>query len=663
VRTCAESNCRLDPLDALRQGQNPRIQPRIRFHIPAPVRLARCTNLLEVSSMIGHRTLTWIMAGPASRGMAPNLCSIWGSSARDLCQIKPACRPVEDNHKMYRLFPIRSVLLLLFALVVVAPARAQSEDAFALRVDEILHASELPYLHRAGLGRESGVLRTLYGNRAGEPLWEQSGKPSAQALSLLQTLQDAQDDGLDPAQYEADLLARKLAELQSGPDATAAAWADWDVALSAVALRFIRHLHYGRIDPHRAGFDLNIPRAAIDLPATMEQLAGASDFAGTIAAIEPHFRHYHLLKSALAKYRQLAADETLTTLPGFAGKSIRPGQAYAGAAALRQRLSIFGDLPQADVVADKAASSEVLDEVLAAALSRFQQRHGLTMDGILGKGTLAALNVPPAVRVRQIELSLERWRWLPEFATPPIIVNIPEFRLFAFQSNEDLEEGMLNMEVVVGQAYQEKRTPVFLGSLQYVVFRPYWDVPPSIARREILPAVRRDSRYLQAHHMELVRGGADNSPVVEATAGNIALLAAGKIRMRQIPGPDNALGEIKFLLPNPYNVYLHSTPAHQLFAQARRAFSHGCIRVSDPTALAAYVLRNAGDEWPAERIDAAMNGAPNQRVRLSQPIQVMILYATAVAAESGRIYFFDDIYGHDHNLEKLLGLTPAALKQ
>ncbi|MBS0421210.1 MAG: L,D-transpeptidase family protein [Proteobacteria bacterium] len=271
-------------------------------------------------------------------------------------------------------------------------------------------------------------------------------------------------------------------------------------------------------------------------------------------------------------------------------------------------------------------------------------------------------------QIRKIELTLERWRWLPEFSTPPIIVNIPQFRLFAFQTTRDLKAEIAQMDVIVGRAFPRFRTPVFAADLRYVVFRPYWDIPYSITKKEMLPELRRKRDFWQKQHLELVAGPGDSAPVVPFTAQNLDLLEAGKLRLRQQPGADNALGLIKFMLPNEYNVYLHSTPARQLFARSRRAFSHGCIRVSDPVLLATHVLRNAGDTWTAEAITAAMNGTETLRVKLKTPIRVMIVYATALAQEDGTTVFFDDIYGHDRRLEQLMGLpavvpTQSAMNQ
>ena len=240
------------------------------------------------------------------------------------------------------------------------------------------------------------------------------------------------------------------------------------------------------------------------------------------------------------------------------------------------------------------------------------------------------------------------------------MVNIPEFRLFALHSAADREADMLRMDVIVGRTYPEMRTPVFVGDLKYVVFRPYWDVPRSIVVKEILPAIQRNPNYLDKNHFELVSGQRDDSPVMPNTPENIAALRASHLRLRQQPGPDNPLGPVKFLLPNDYNVYLHGTPAQHYFSASQRTFSHGCIRVSDPLSLAEYVLHNASGDWTRDTIEAAMNGDLNQRVKLNQSIPVMILYGTAMANEAGEVLFFNDIYSYDEKLEKLLGLAPTS---
>jgi murein L,D-transpeptidase YcbB/YkuD len=265
-----------------------------------------------------------------------------------------------------------------------------------------------------------------------------------------------------------------------------------------------------------------------------------------------------------------------------------------------------------------------------------------------------------AARVRKIDLTLERWRWLPPFQTPPIIVNVPEFRLFAFRQLADRAADILQMDVIVGRTFPRTRTPVFAADMKSVIFRPYWDVPRSIMLREMLPKIRANPGYLASQHLEIVSNGA-GAAVLPATAASLQELAAGMARLRQQPGPDNALGLIKFDLPNFHSIYLHSTPAQQLFLRSRRAFSHGCIRVSDPVALAAYVLRDTPGGWTPARIEAAMHGTETRRVTLAKPIRVMILYGTVLAKENGEVLFFDDLYGEDRQLERLLGLAPITI--
>jgi murein L,D-transpeptidase YcbB/YkuD len=235
----------------------------------------------------------------------------------------------------------------------------------------------------------------------------------------------------------------------------------------------------------------------------------------------------------------------------------------------------------------------------------------------------------------------------------PIIVNIPQFRLFAFESTTDSEALIRQMDVIVGKAFEATQTPVFSADMSYVVFRPYWEVPYSIALKEIVPGARTNPASIEKHQMEIVRGSGDAAVVMANTAENVELLAKGVLRLRQKPGPNNSLGLVKFMLPNPYNVYLHSTPAQALFGESRRDFSHGCVRVSDPVGLAQYVLRES-PEWTREKIQAAMNGSSPTTVTLKHRIRVFIVYGTALATEKGNVLFFDDIYGHDQRLEEAL---------
>jgi murein L,D-transpeptidase YcbB/YkuD len=546
-------------------------------------------------------------------------------------------------------------LTLIFCLLLLLAATTHAAD---ITDSEARVADALGKLLMASPGQPedaTDALPSLYQQRNFTPLWYRQDQPTQQALTLLGLLRDAASYGLHADDYEGIKLSYQLTAQTASdisPVQLVQSRAQFDLTLSAATLRLLRHLHYGRIDPRKAGFDLTPARGReFDAAAILTTLAKSSDPASEIGKLEPQFLHYRLLKAALTRYRLLAVDAELTQLPTFPDKSIKPGQPYVGAAALRRLLLAERDLAAAEVAPD---SDTTLDPALVSALQRYQQRHGLQVDGGLGKQTFAALTTPFTARVRQIELTLERWRWLPPLQSPMIVVNIPQFKLFAFQSADDRETNLLRMDVIVGQAFPHTRTPVFLADMKYVVLRPYWDVPGSITQRELLPSLHRDANYFQRNHFELVRGQGDNSPVVAVTPENLALTAMGEVRVRQLPGADNALGDVKFMFPNNYNVYLHSTPVQRLFSASQRAFSHGCVRVSNPLALAEYVLRNTDEAWSKEKIQTAMQGEANQRVYLNRPIPVMIVYGTVMANEAGQVQFFADIYGYDQKLARLL---------
>jgi L,D-transpeptidase YcbB len=547
-------------------------------------------------------------------------------------------------------------MLLLLSSIGTSEAktiRAASENG------ELLHtvSGQLPHpnsLLSALEGDEAALVRAVYDRTNSTFLWSSHGQPTRQARALIQALAAADAFGLQPDDYAAGLLIVSASQLNSESSQTRTS--QFDLLLTRAALRFISHVHYGRVDPRAAGFELAASRNDLDVAAAIASLASSDDVSSLVATAEPHFYHYDLLKAALRFYRLLAVNPSINKLAPSGSRTLHPGDLYLGTPGLRELLIAERDLPDTQ---RPAVTGQILDGALIGALKHYQLRHGLAADGSLGPSTFAALTTPMAQRVRQIELTLERWRWLPTFTVPPIIVNIPEFRLFAFNTTADRAASILQMPVIVGQTYPSKRTPIFAGDLKSVVFRPYWDVPRSITLHEVLPALRAHPDYLQRNHFEIVRGEGDDSPVVKPTPEAFAALAAGQLRVRQRPGDDNALGLIKFLFPNSHNVYMHSTPAHQLFLASKRAFSHGCIRVSDPVALANYVLQKASPPWDDAKIVTAMHDDKSLRVELRQSIPVFILYGTAMATEDGQVQFFDDIYGHDRKLESLLGLRPV----
>lgn len=556
--------------------------------------------------------------------------------------------------------PAKPIKCMALAVVLLASTQAvhavntvgDAQPASRQYESKVVNGNSLPGV---ALPREETLVQSIYARAGSTLLWTRHGQLSEQARALINILNAVESLGLRPDDYAAVIITATAGQLNN--QSSTAEYTRFDHLLTRAAVRFISHVHYGRVNPRAAGFEFAASRNDLDVAATVAALASAPNVADAVAATEPHFYHYGLLKSALMRYLALEADPNLTRLPGFGKRTIHSGESYAGAPELRKLLTAEGDLSLQPE--DNSLRSPTLDAALVEGLKRFQDRHGLGADGALGASTYAALTTPMAQRVRQIELTLERWRWIPAFDTPPIIVNIPEFRLFAFNTTADRAASILQMPVIVGQTYPSKRTPVFVGDLKFVIFRPYWDVPRSITLSEMLPQIRAHPDYLQRNNLEIVRGESDDAAIMSPTPDTIAALAAGELRLRQRPGDDNALGLIKFLFPNAHNVYMHSTPAHRLFLASRRAFSHGCIRVSDPTALAAYVLRNAAETWDGARIDAAMHDTHSLRVELRDPIHVMILYGTAMATEAGPVQFFDDIYGHDRKLEVLLKLRPV----
>lgn len=481
-------------------------------------------------------------------------------------------------------------------------------------------AAASPYDERAWLER-------FYGARDYAPAWADAAA-AAQARDLLGK---ADEHGLPAQDYDPRALAARMHAHGAAADDAA----DQDAALTLALLRYLADLHAGRIRS-----DFAAARTIDPVPLLQHALAERK-LAAAVDAAEPRLAIYHPLKATLAEYRKLAMQPA-PPLPALPSKrAIEAGAAYAGARELAERLALLGDLAP-----DAGAQGDSYSAELAQAVKRFQDRHGLDADGKLGRQTLAALNVPLAARVRQIELSMERLRWLPDLSAGPFIaVNLPSFRLWAFKAADAAP--VLATRVIVGTAVRTQ-TPLFIGTLRYIEFNPYWNVPPSILRAEVVPALLRDPNYLAKNDMEVAGSGAQT-----VDAATLAALRAGSLRVRQRPGPKNALGAIKFALPNTMNIYLHSTPARALFARSRRDFSHGCIRVEDTEALADFVL---GDQagWSSEAIAAAMAPGPNRTVQLKAPMPVVIFYTTAIIDGDGRALFPEDVYRLDGALERSL---------
>lgn len=539
-------------------------------------------------------------------------------------------------------------------------AKAQGADtalsaAGEQKLRSILASGRLEDLQWPNFSDYGPFVKEFY-EEAGHKLgWSRDGKPASEALELIALLENADEKGLDKIDYDGERWQGRLRALQDAGGDAETGLVKFDVALTVSAMRYISDLHLGKVDPGTLHKDFDPERHKYDLGEFLrKRVAGASSVKEALLRVEPPFAGYQRAIEAIHKYQALAKEEKVDPLPQVP-KPVSPGQSYEGLHSLVHRLQFLGDLPPSVSVPEGATiySGEVVDGVKS-----FQKRHGLEAAGKLGPQTITELNRPMSDRVEQLRLMLERWRWVPHsFEQPPIVVNIPEFLLRAY--DEHVKPQVI-MPVVVGRAMRTQ-TPVLYEEMKYVVFWPYWNVPPSILRGELIPKIAKDPAYLQKNNYEvvtysgkLVTDGAVSDEV-------LAQLRAGKLMVRQKPGPKNALGLIKFIFPNDQNVYLHSTPSPGLFAQSRRDFSHGCIRVADPVALAEWVLRN-NPGWTKERIDAAFRAEKQQQVNLPSPIPVLIVYGTAVTKEDGKTYFFEDIYGYDKVLEKLFTQVYASRK-
>lgn len=474
------------------------------------------------------------------------------------------------------------------------------------------------------------------------PAWIQGNTPSPQALTMIELFRNAWKKGLEPEDYDASRWDGRLHSMQSSSSDAAI----FDVALTVSTMRYVSDLRIGRINPKHFKFGLTVEQKKYDLPQFLrDQLLPAADISSVVNEIEPPFATYRRTEEALAKYVRLAREDDGEKLPA-SPKAVDPGQTYAGVRRLAAFLSLVGDLPPGTQLSE----GQIYDATLALGVKRFQQRHGLASDGRLGPVTIAQLNVPLSDRVRQLQLTLERWRWLPtEFAAPPIIVNIPDFRLRALDENNKV---VLEMRVVVGKA-MNTQTPVFTRDMTFVVLRPYWNVPPGILRRSTIPAIKRDRNYVAKQNFEITTLHGDVVTSGQVSDDVLAQLQAGKLIIRQKPGPNNALGLVKLMFPNEYSVYLHSTPSTELFSRSRRDFSAGCIRVEKPAELTAWVLRN-NPGWTLDRVQQGMqSGKDNVTVTLARIVPVFIVYGTAIASEN-EVHFYDDIYGHDAKLAAAL---------
>lgn len=486
--------------------------------------------------------------------------------------------------------------------------------------------------------------RAFYEKRNFEPAWIDDGVPRGQMDALIRGVHAASAEGFDPELYSASMLDARRREASKGfltkkgfmpEEATA-----MDVWLTWVYMKYASDLADGISDLAHSDPKWQIKPEAFNALAHLEGALRDNRVEQSLQDLVPKNPEYAGLRKTLADYRQLAANGGWPQVQAPATVKLKPGQTSPIVPALAARLAATGDYSGALAAEGQPA---VYSPELQEAVKRFQRRHGLQDDAIVGAPTVAEMNVPIDVRIRQIAMNMERWRWLPrDLGERYILVNIPEMRLDVW----DHGQVPLSMRVVVGKP--DTQTPIFNDQMTHVVFAPYWNVPADIAEKETMPSVMRDPAFLDTMNMEVV--DAKGNPVDPAT---VDLTNPGDYRFRQRPGTSNALGLVKFMFPNQFDVYLHDTPADSLFARASRSFSHGCVRVEQPEQLAQYVLRDQ-PEWTVEKISEAMHAGQEHTVKLKEPIPVYLGYWTARVTPDGIVQFRKDVYGIDARLTTTL---------
>jgi len=485
----------------------------------------------------------------------------------------------------------------------------------------------------------------------GSQLWFKDGRPVGEALEAVAILSDAAEEGLSPRKYGAAALGQALEATQGAEVMAPGVIMRLEQDLADAMLRYFRDLHFGQIDPRQIqeNFTPNAPDR-FDPAAHLQRALQTGRMREAVAEAAPQVPLYGRLRQARARYSELADDPVFSKLwqsplPPLPNGKLEIGESYAGMPLVTLRLIALGDLPR------ETGMTEFYEGHIVKGIMDFQVRHGMEPDGVIGRKTFAQLGVAPSARVRQIELSMERLRWTPLLHAPRMIaVNIPEHMLEAYEVENGTVDIQTSMRVIIGSAL-DTRTPLFDGRMRSIEFSPYWNVPLSIARSEVVPKILRDPSYFTRQGFEIV--SADGRIITTLSLDDLEAVRTGKMRIRQRPGPKNALGDIKFIFPNKDSIFLHHTPTTHLFEKQRRDLSHGCIRVEDPVGLAKFVLRH-DKVWNEERIREAMSAGVSTTLSLREPLQVVLAYNTVQIKNDGRVHFFQDIYGQDKLLDQAL---------
>jgi L,D-transpeptidase YcbB len=549
-----------------------------------------------------------------------------------------------------RATPWWSVLLLALLILAGCDSKTKNPDTAAASKSGAPNVTPLDSVAVDAYFTRTAVLKEhrrdaqqFYHERAGRLAWFlANGELKPQAEKLLEKIATAKDDGLDPTHYPVQDVQKRFAALRAakkGEPDHAEQMRQTDLALSGLYFAFAGDFYKGTVDPHvNESIDWSVKRNKIKLFRALQTILQERESTYPYYEFGSLHPEYDRLRRALSQYRALEKRGGWPTVPAI--KKLQPGDADPVAVpALRRRL-----LADAPAPADPAR----YDDQLVGAVKAFQDRHGLRADGVVGAGTVEALNIPVAARIDQLILNMERWRWIPKkLGDRYVLVNIPEYKLHMVDGGKEV----FDMRVIVGK--QMKATPVFSDKMEYIVLAPYWGVPVSIVVEEIKPAMLRNPNFLESQDMEVLNGYGPKAQPIPASSVDWANVTKEnwKYTLRQRPGDKNPLGPMKFLFPNENDVYLHGTPNAWLFNQEERGFSHGCVRIEDPKKLALYLLRDQ-PQWTSAKIDETVAGGTEKWINLKEHLPVFIVYFTAWASPDGTVHFRDDVYGHDKALEQ-----------
>lgn len=523
-------------------------------------------------------------------------------------------------------------LLLLIAVQVGASVQSRIADDLRQLLNNNPHS--LPELN------EQAVI-DFYRQRKYTPLWLDGNNKLNRAFDLFRTIVNADNDGLAPGDYLLGDIKRSWYATQEQE------LAYLDLLLTAALYRYSSHVYSGASKPVEMDAEWHINHSTLDINSLLIYVAGNKSISSKLDQLPPQNKAYLRLKQLLQRYQEL--DRLGGWQEIIPGPVLEVGVQHAQVEQLRRRLEQTGDLDGCNI-----CSIDIFDHALEEAVRRFQQRHGLQVDGKVGPETRKELNIPVSDRIRQIRVNMERWRWMPRtLGERYVMVNMTGFELYLVED----DNVKLTMPVIIGKSY--RATPSFSGRISIIEYNPYWTVPVNLTIRDFVPQLIRDASVLEKKSIKLYRGWGANAEEIDPQTVNWDRLDSEHFPywLRQDPGPKNAMGMIKFLFPNKYEIYLHGTPDRHLFDRAVRTFSSGCIRVKDPVKLAAYLL-DEGSLQKEEEIMADIHLGSNQSVRLEMNIPIYLVYWTAWIDEEGRINYRPDVYGRDKLLDNLFQQPP-----